>query len=253
MQPEPQIAHELLTQRLAHIVGFSDTEVELLGALLSGPQRTLGARRDLVREGDPPRLAYLLTGGWATRYKMLEDGRRQTLAFLLPGDLCDVSNSALREMDHSIGAITPISFVEVGYDRLEQLAGAHPRLARAFTWQLLTNLSIQREWTLNLGRRSALERIGHLLCEIVVRLRSMGLSDDHGCDLPLTQNDISEATGLTPVHVNRTLQDMRMRGLIVLKGRRLDIPDLGRLQQVALFSDTYLHLHRGDASPAAAV
>lgn len=103
---------------------------------------------------------------------------------------------------------------------------------------------MQREWTVSIGQRSALERLGHLFCELFLRLRAVGLTDGDGdgCDLPLTQNDLGEATGLTPVHVNRTLQDMRKAGLVVLEHRRLTVPDLAALQESALFSPNYLHL-----------
>lgn len=124
------------------------------------------------------------------------------------------------------------------------LANAEPRIARALWRQMLAGFSVQCEWTLNNGQRTALERIGHLFCELYHRLRGVGLTEGTGYAFPLTQNDLAEATGLTPVHVNRTLQEMRGAGLILLKDRTLYIPDLDALEDAVLFSPDYLHLDR---------
>jgi CRP-like cAMP-binding protein len=246
MEAKTLIRHELLARRLGNFAALNEIEIASLRQLVAGPHRTVGARQDVLREGDAPLMAFLVTSGWASRYKTLEDGRRQTLAFLIPGDLCNINDHILDELDHSIGAITQLSYLEIAHDKLESLAAAQPGLGRALWWQLLTGLSVQREWTLNLGQRSAIERISHLFCEMFLRLRAVGLTQGTTCDLPITQIDLSEATGLTSVHVNRTLQEMRARNLVRLKGRRLDIPDLERLERTALFNPTYLHLGRGD-------
>ena len=251
MQKDTLTRHELLPRRLGNFAALSQAEAAALRRLGAGPHRTIGARQDLAREGEPPRVAFLILSGWASRYKMLEDGRRQTLAFLLPGDLCDINSDIVGERDHSIGAVSPVTCVEIGHDRLDAVMAEHPRLGRAFWWQLLTSLSMQREWTLNLGQRSAIERLSHLFCELFLRLRAVGLCDRTSCDMPITQVDLSEATGLTSVHVNRTLQEMRARNLIVLRGRRLEIPDLERLERIALYNRAYLHLDGVQAAPAA--
>ncbi len=173
---------------------------------------------------------------------MLEDGRRQIVGLILPGDVCDAHNYVLRRTDHGIHALTRMRVAEVTRERLEPALDHSTRLCRAFWWMELVGAAIQREWTLNLGQRSAFERIAHFLCETFVRLEALGMTQGDSCDFPIVQNDLADITGLTSVHVNRTLQDLRRAGLISLGSRRLTIPDLPRLKDVALFTPEYLHL-----------
>ena len=121
---------------------------------------------------------------------------------------------------------------------------AHPRVTQALLWEQLVTVAIQRQWTLCLGRLSAFERVAHLLCELFLRLRGVGLAANGACELPVTQIDLSDATGLTPVHVNRTLQELRGAGLVRLGDKKLVIPDLRALQDAAQFNPNYLHLQR---------
>lgn len=207
-------------------------------------QREIAARRDLTREGDVPRYVHLVLEGWACRYKTLPDGRRQIVGFFVPGDFCDLNVYILKAMDHSIGAITRLRVADISRDEMDQLTGGHPRITQALWWAELVNASIQREWTLNVGQRSAYERIAHLLVEMFLRLECVGLTRGQSCDFPLTQTDLADATGLTAVHVNRTLQELRRAGLIVLQGRTLTIPDLDSLKNAGLFNSNYLHLER---------
>lgn len=209
--------------------------------------REIGARRDLIREGDEPKSVFLMLEGWACRYKQLPDGRRQIVGLFIPGDICDLNVYILKEMDHSIGAITNLKVAEIGCDEFEQLMQSNPRVLQALFWDGLVTVSVQREWTLNVGQRTAYERISHLFVELFLRLKAVGLTDGNSCDLPLTQVDIADASGLTAVHVNRTLQDLRKQGLIELHGRKLTIPDLTALKSAALFNENYLHLNREGA------
>lgn len=206
--------------------------------------REVSPRRDLIREGDKPRYVHLVIEGWAHRYKTLPDGRRQIVGFFIPGDFCDLNVYILRHMDHSIGAITKLRVADIGREDMDALTVSYPRITQALWWAELVNSSIQREWTLNVGQRSAYERIAHLLVELFLRLESVGLTQGSSCEFPLTQNDLADATGLTAVHVNRTLQELRRAGLIVLQGRTLTIPDMDRLKNAALFNSNYLHLDR---------
>lgn len=235
------IASNPLARRFRNFTPLTVDDEVRLSALAASPQ-TKGPRRDLIREGDRPHAVYLILQGWACRYKMLADGRRQLLQFLLPGDLCDVHNVVLDEMDHSIGAVTEVRYTEIAHDRIDDIAQAAPHLRRALWWHSMTALAMQREWTMNIGQRCASERRGHLFCELFFRLRAVDLTDGSSCEMPVTQTDLGDATGLTPVHINRTLQQLRESGLIVLKNRRLSIPDLDALQDSALFSENYLHL-----------
>jgi CRP-like cAMP-binding protein len=215
-------------------------------AKLSKSTRDVAARRDVVREGDRPRAINLVLSGWGCRYKALPDGRRQIVGFVIPGDFCDLNSYILNEMDHSIGAITRMRIAEIAHEDLDQLTLARPRLAQALRWDQLVAESIQREWTLNVGQRTAYERIAHLLVELFLRTRAVGLTHGDSCDFPLTQIDIAEATGLTAVHVNRTLQELRKDGLVELERKKLRIPDLKRLMDAAMFNPNYLHLdHEG--------
>lgn len=211
---------------------------------ISRIQRRVEPRADLIREGDESRFVHLVLSGWGCRHKTLPDGRRQVLAFLLPGDFCNLNMYLLKEMDHSVGAITRLCVAEIARDEIEAATAASPRLAAALWWHELEQAAIQREWTLNVGQRSALERVAHLFVELFLRLRAVGLTEGDSCDFPLTQCDIADAIGVSSVHVNRVIQELRRAGLVVLGGRTLTIPDLPALKQAALFNPKYLHLDR---------
>ena len=236
--------NEALIRKFGNYARLSREDVGMLNELATEHVRTVDTREDLIHEGDKPEHVNVILTGWACRYKTLEDGRRQIIAFLLPGDLCDMNVFVLREMDHSIGALTPLRFIELHRDVFEGRLQRHPRVLQALWWDSLVNSSIQREWTVNLGKRTALERIGHLFCELHLRLASVGLTQDGSCELPVTQADIGDAAGLSTVHVNRTLQDLRGAKLISLRGRTLTILDSDRLKTLSFFSDNYLHLNR---------
>jgi CRP-like cAMP-binding protein len=232
-----------LTQKLEAFVRLSQDDRAALERL-GRNQREIAARRDLIREGDSPRFVHLVLDGWACRYKTLPDGRRQIISFFLPGDYCDLNVYVLKEMDHSVGAITKLRIADIPREDMDALTGSHPRITQALWWHELVAAAVQREWTLNLGQRSAYERLSHLLVELFLRLQTVGLTRGDSCDFPLTQNDMADATGLTAVHVNRTLQELRRAQLIVLQGRTLTIPDMAALQSAALFNSNYLHLDR---------
>jgi len=188
----------------------------------------------------------ILLAGTTCSYKRKEDGARSILSFQHPGDFCDLNVYVLKEMDHSIGAITRLSVADISRDDMDALTTNYPRITQGLWWEALVNAAIQREWTLNIGQRTAYERIAHLLLELFLRLRTVGLTNGISCDLPLTQTDLADATGLTAVHVNRTLQELRRDGLIVLEKRRLTIPDIEALMTAAMFNPNYLHLdHEG--------
>lgn len=238
--------HNPLIPKLECFARLSADEKALLETAGSERVRCLEPRADIISEGDSPRFVNLILSGWACRYKYLDDGRRQIIAFFLPGDLCDLNVFILRQMDHSLGAITKLRIAELTKERLADITLEHPRITQALWWETLMAAAIQREWTVNLGQRSAFERIGHVMCEVFLRLRVVGLTDENSCEWPLTQTELGDTTGLSPVHVNRTLQELRSSGLITLRGKVLTIPDLAALQSAVMFNTNYLHLdHEG--------
>jgi CRP-like cAMP-binding protein len=215
-------------------------------AQISRNFRYVEPRRDLICEGDRPRFVHLMLDGWACRYKQLPDGKRQIVALFVPGDFCDVNVYILKAMDHSIGAITRLKVAQITAEEMSALTTERPRITQALWWHELVTAAVQREWTLNLGQRSAYERLAHLLVELYLRLNVVGRGQNGRCDFPLTQNDLADATGLTSVHVNRTLQELRRDGLIELERKQLQILDLERMMDVAMFNPNYLHLdHEG--------
>ena len=233
-----------LIRKLEHFVRLSAADRAMLDRAASERVRSFGPRVDIAREGDRPRDVHMILAGWACRYKQLEDGRRQIVSFFLPGDICDLNIFILREMDHSIGTITSVTVADLSREFFDEISSGFPRIATAFWWESLVNAAIQREWTMSLGQRTAAERMSHLLCEIFLRLRLAGLTREESCDFPLTQSDLADATGLSKVHVNRTLQELRSAELIVLKGKSLTIPNLERLMNEGLFNANYLHMNR---------
>ncbi len=199
-----------------------------------------------MSEGDEPRYVHLVLDGWACRYKQLPDGKRQIVALFVPGDFCDVNVYILRQMDHSIGAITRLKVATITPEEMNALTAERPRITQALWWHELVAAAVQREWTLNLGQRSAYERLAHMLLELYLRLEAVGRARDGRCDFPLTQNDLADATGLTAVHVNRMLQKLRRDGLIELERKQLQILDIPRMMDASKFKPNYLHLdHEG--------
>ena len=205
--------------------------------------REMGPRRNIIREGDRPEHVHLMIDGWGARYKLLPDGARQITAFLLPGDFCDIHATILSEMDHGITTLTRSRVAFIPRDRMDALT-EWPSLAKAFWWSTLVDESVLRNWIVNVGRRDAYEAIGHLICELYVRMKNVGLVGDHRFDLPLTQEEIGDALGLTSVHVNRVLQRLRSEDMISLRRGLLTIHDYQRLEKASGFNANYLHLDR---------
>jgi CRP-like cAMP-binding protein len=235
---------EPLLRLLARYMPLDEDDRDALFRLGTGPLCTAEARTDIAREGENPTVIRLLVSGWACRYKDLPDGRRQIVGFFLPGDFCDLNVYILSELDHSIGALTAVRYYEIEPQQFHHVIEQRPHLLRALLWHEMVSAGIQREWLLSIGQRSPLERLGHLFVELYYRLKAVGLATGTSFDLPITQNHLAEANGLSLVHLNRTIQEMRREGLIELSDRQLRIVDLDRLKRVAMFNDNYLHFNR---------
>src|SRR5580698_4881561 len=200
------------------------------------------AREDVISQGDRTGGVKLLLEGFACRYKVLEDGRRQIVAYFVPGDLCDLRVFILRRMDHSIGALVASKVATIAPENILKMTSNYPTLTRALWWSTLVEEAILREWIVNVGQRNALERMAHLFCELLYRFRAVGLNQGLSCTLPLTQTELAETLGLSSVHVNRTLQALRRKKLITLNGGTLTIDNLPALEALSFFNAEYLHL-----------
>jgi CRP-like cAMP-binding protein len=230
-----------LLRKLANFTQLSQEESLALDACCNDI-REFGAREDVISQGDRTGGVKLLLEGFACRYKVLEDGRRQVVAYFVPGDLCDLRVFILKRMDHSIGAVVTSKVATLSPDNILKLTHTYPNLTRALWWSTLVEEAIAREWIVNVGQRNALERMAHLFCELLYRFRAVGLNDGLSCTLPLTQVELAETLGLSSVHVNRTLQELRRKKLITLEGGTLTIQDLDALKEVSFFNADYLHL-----------
>ena len=228
-------------RKLESFQSFSANSEAAILEIAARKTRALKPGEDLISEGDEPRTIYLVIDGWACRYKMLDDGRRQIMSFFVPGDLCDLHVYILDRMDHSIGALTPVNYALVNPSELEKLCDDHPRVVRSLWWESLVSASIQREWLVSAGQRSAYEALAHLCCELYFRLKLVGLAAKGECALPLTQADIADALGLTQPHVSRTIAELNRSGLATLKRRHLSVNDLPGLMAAASFNPNYLH------------
>ncbi|SDA30100.1 cAMP-binding domain of CRP or a regulatory subunit of cAMP-dependent protein kinases [Methylobacterium sp. UNC378MF] len=230
-----------LIRKLESLTSLSDADRSVLARISAGTRR-VGPGTDLVREGDAPAGVFLVMDGIAYRHKLRANGARQIMAYLVPGDLCDLDVALLREMDHTITTFSACKVVRLTPETVEDLLENHRSIARALRLSQLVDEATAREWLVNLGRRPARERIAHLFCELFVRMRAAGVAGQDGYALPITQVDLADTTGLTSVHVNRTLRDLRREGLIELRSGRLTILNLPGLRATAEFRANYLHL-----------
>lgn len=215
-------------------------------ALLSLPitVRILEPSTYVIREGDLPKQCAVLISGFAYRQKITAEGARQIIGLHIPGDMLDLQNLHLSVSDHNVQTLTRAEVAFVQRQELQKLAANHPAIERAFFVDALVDSSIFREWVVNVGRRNAKARVAHVLCELARRLDAIGLIEDHGYELPMTQEQLADAVGLTAVHVNRTLRTLSQEGLVQRSKRNVRFPDWQRLREVADFNERYLHLEQ---------
>src|SRR5919107_2856631 len=204
--------------------------------------------QDIVRAGDQPSRSCLLLSGFACVYKITGAGKRQIVGFSIAGDMPDLQSLHLDILDNSVSTLTQCRVGFITHETLRDLCNRYPRITSAFWRETLIDAAIFREWVTNVGQREAYGRMAHVFCELMVRLRAVGLAEDHSCDLPITQAEFADAIGTSNVHVNRVLQQMRADGLIELSGDRLYVPDWEALKRVGDFDPIYLHLKREQAA-----
>ncbi|TFI60044.1 Crp/Fnr family transcriptional regulator [Sphingomonas parva] len=208
--------------------------------------RKVAAGAHLVRDGEPPEQCALLLSGFAYRYKITGDGARQIVSLHIAGEFVDLQNSFLSISDHSVQTLTAAEVAFVPLQAIRDITFAYPAIARAMWIDTLVDASIFREWVVNVGRRDSRARVAHILCEFSLRLEEGGLAREHRYELPMTQEQLADAVGLTSVHVNRVLRQLGEEGLISRDRRSITIQDWQRLRDAGDFNERYLH-HDGEA------
>lgn len=232
------------TLKMEQFTAFSDMEKRRLDDLVSRNQINHAPKEDIIGDGEHSANCHVVLSGLACRYKILPDGRRQIMAFLIPGDLCDAEIFVLKVMDHGVAAIIPTRTALVSGEDMRGLLRETSSLGEALWWGTMTDLGVLRERIIDHGRRTAYVRTAHLLYELLVRYRMVELAKDNRFGFPITQTDLADATGLTPVHANRTLRRLKADGLVDFSGGVVAVLDAPRLKEAAQFSGEYLHLDR---------
>ena len=232
---------DVLIRKLESIGTLSEEERQAIQSL---PMRIhiLGARQDIVRDGEQPTQCCLILDGWVCRYKLLSQGKRQILSFHIAGDMPDLKGLHAHTMDYGLSTVKHATVAFIARESLRELTARFPSLATLLWRDTLLDAAVVRAWMTGMGRRTAFERIGHLFCELYLKLRAVGLAGDYRCPLPVTQMDLADALGLTPVHINRVLREMRSRALITLRHQTLVIEAWDDLLQASEFDPTYLYL-----------
>jgi CRP-like cAMP-binding protein len=238
--------------KLEQFAPLSNEQRKKLGGLVRRVA-DFGPGEEIIRQGDRPDDVHLVLEGWAARYKILPEGERHIMAYLIPGDMCDVLVRLLPQMDHSIGALSRCKVGFIPSKEIFSLIEEDRTLARALLWADLVGEAILREWLVTRVRRAE-KRLAHLFCEMLLRSKAVGLTDDDGFELPLTQEELGDTMGLSTVHINRTMQELRGKNLIASKGKRMIINDLDGLKKLADFDGAYLHqlADQGSRNAAAA-
>ncbi|MBP2498651.1 CRP-like cAMP-binding protein [Methylobacterium sp. PvP062] len=232
---------DVLIRKLESIGTLSEEERQAIQSL---PMRIhiLGARQDIVRDGEQPTQCCLILDGWVCRYKLLSQGKRQILSFHIAGDMPDLQGLHAHTMDYGLSTVKHATVAFIARESLRELTARFPSVATLLWRDTLLDAAVVRAWMTGMGRRTAFERIGHLFCELYLKLRAVGLAGDYRCPLPVTQMDLADALGLTPVHINRVLREMRSRALITLRHQTLVIEAWDDLLQASEFDPTYLYL-----------
>ena len=225
--------------KLTRLAKLGEGEVAVLSAATANA-RLIPGREDLVREGDRPGPIFVVLDGWAYRYKILPDGTRQILAFLMPGDSCDLHVGPLAKMDHSIQTIVASDIATIERAAMDSIMGRFPEVAKAMYFAQLVDEGTMRAWITSMGRRSSIQRVAHLICELYIRAANIGLAEEGVVVFPLSQVLLADALGMTAVHLNRVLKDLRSRGVMALSRGSLAVTDALQLARIAGFDENYL-------------
>ncbi len=229
-----------LVLKLENLVRLSSPERDLLERLTRDAVH-VGPGQDLVCEGDALPSVLIVLQGYACRYKLLPDARRQITAYLIPGDFFGLHLPFPDRMDCSVGTLSACMVARVPHGTMSALMEEHPGIASAMRRAAFADEAVLNEWVVNIGRRTSYERLSHLFYELLIRHRAVGLAHRDGYDFPLTQADLGDTMALSTVHVNRTLQALRSDGLIGLERKRLDVLDVERLKSSGMFNSNYLY------------
>lgn len=228
-----------LVRKLGNLVHLTEDEIEYLEGL-QVKHGSLTAEEDLIVEGDEFRSTYIVRSGWGQRYRILQDGRRQITSLLLPGDFIGLNSNFRRTANYSVAALTDMEVGLVEPTRVIEIQQQYPILASALSWSTVRDYVILSEHIVGLGRRSAYERMAHLLMEIYHRLNVVNLAREDGFDWPLTQNQIADMLGLSVVHVNRTLRRLREDELVAFDDQSVELLNMDELMEVADAPDAFL-------------
>jgi CRP-like cAMP-binding protein len=237
-----------MLRKLSYSFSLGEADQE---AVLALPHRvqSVGRHHHLVREREVATHCGLMLSGFSIRHKIVVSGARQIVAIHMGGDMVDLQNSVLGVADHGVQMLTDGDVAFIPREAIQQIALDHPRVGMAMWKDTLVDGSVFREWIANVGRRDARTRMAHLLCEFALRLKVAGLGEQNNYEMPLTQEQIADAVGLTSVHVNRTLQHLERENLISRNKRSVWIENWQKLADAGDFDATYLHLKSGEATP----
>lgn len=237
-----------LAERLRQLTDLTADDEALLDTI-TARRRAVKRHSHLVYEGDEPEGVFVIIEGWAARYKLLPDGSRQIVAFLIPGDLCDVHIFILDRMDHGVVMLANGMVAIINKATIVNVLETKGAISRVLSLSSLVDEAVLREWLINVGSRDARMSLAHLICELYVRLDNVGLVQNGSVDFPLTQSVIGEALGMTAVHVNRMVNQLRSDGVLEIRNQKLTVIDFPALQKIAGFNPAYLHTKASDDSP----
>src|SRR5215213_6671217 len=230
-------------RRLESIMALTDENVRLL-AEMPTTVRSYRTDQDIVREGDSPSQCCLLLDGFLYRHKIANGSSRQIMSFHVPGDIPDLHSLHLSRLDHNLTSLGPSVVAFVPHTYFREVLPRSEQLTHALWRETLVDAAVFREWLVNVGAREAIARIAHLLCEFKLRLEAVGLVKGATFTMSARQTDIADAVGITAVHANRVIQELRGKGLIEWEGKTVTIHQWDELAQLGDFSADYLHLRK---------